>query len=123
MRGALYFFGVCLLAFALSIAYAVHAVTSGVENARYVISQVPEATAQIREAVGDLEKVTQKASAASSAIREQSAAAAERLNAALPDALPEAAWTLGTAGATMFRGFAHGIADGEGQEAPAEAQR
>jgi hypothetical protein len=123
MRGALYFFGVCLLAFALSIAYAVHAITSGVENAKYVISQVPVATAQIREAVGDLDRVTQKASAASAAIREQSAAAAERLRAAIPSALPEAASTIGKAGATMIRGFAHGIADSDGQEVPAEAQK
>jgi hypothetical protein len=123
MRGALYFFGVCLLAFALSIAYAVHAVTNGIDNARYVISQVPAATAQIREAVGDLDKVTQKASAASTAIREQSAAAAERLRAAVPTALPQAAATLGKAGATMIRGFAHGIADEEAQQAAGEAQK
>jgi hypothetical protein len=123
MRAAIYFFGFCLLALALSIAYSVHAITNGVENARYVISQVPVATAKIREAVADLDKVTQKAAAATTAIRDQSVAAAERIRVAVPSALPEAASTLGKAGATMIRGFAHGIADGDDKETPAEAQK
>lgn len=123
MRGALYFFGVCLLAFALSIAYAVHTVTAGVENAKYVISQVPVAAAQIREVVGDLDKVTQKARAASAAIREQSGAAAERIRDVVPSAMPGAASAIGKSGASMIRGFARGITHGEGQEVPAEAQK
>jgi hypothetical protein len=104
-NAATYFLGFALLAFAASIFHAVDTISSRINDAKYLVAQVPVVGQHVKEIVAE----AKEAKVEFNALLDRADVTVKNIKSSVPALVPEAGTKIGEAGANMIKGFADKI--------------